>query len=51
MMMIKEIRASYTVEAAGVMAVVFFVMMILINQAFHVHGETVGCFRVHEEVE
>ena len=51
MMMTKGIRASYTVEAAGIMAVVFFVIMILLNQGFHVHGETVGCFRVHEEVE
>ena len=46
MMMTKGIRASYTVEAAGIMAVVFFVIMILLNQGFHV-----GCFRVHEEVE
>lgn len=47
----KGLRASYTVEAAGVMAVVFFVMMILLNQAFHVQRETVGSFAVHEEVE
>ena len=41
MMMTKGIRASYTVEAAGIMAVVFFVIMILKNQGFHVQGETV----------
>lgn len=47
----RGVKASYTIEAAGVMAIVFFVMMILLNQAFHVHAETVGCFAVHEEVE
>lgn len=46
-----KVRASYTVEAAGVMAVVLFTMMVLLNQAFHVHAETTGCFTVHEEVE
>ena len=46
-----KVRASYTVEAAGVMAVVLFAMMVLLNQAFHVHAETAGCFTVHEEVE
>ena len=43
--------ASYTIEAAGVMAVVLFTMMVLLNQAFHVHAETTGCFIVHETVE
>jgi hypothetical protein len=47
----KEVIASYTVEAAGVMAIIFFVIMILLNQAFHVRGETVGKFVLHEEVE
>ncbi len=46
-----KVRASYTVEAAGVMAVVLFTMMVLLNQAFHVHAETAGCFTVHEEVD
>lgn len=45
-----RVRASYTVETAGVMAVVLFIMMVLLSQAFHVHAETAGCFAVHEEV-
>lgn len=45
------LAAEYTVEAAGVMAVVLFTMMILINQAFRLHAETVGCFSLHELVE
>lgn len=47
----RGIDAGYTVEAAGVMAVIFFVMMILLNQAFHVRAETVGKFALHETVE
>lgn len=46
-----RLQASYTVEAAGVMAVLFFTIMILLNQAFHIRAETVGCFQVHEAVE
>ncbi len=45
------LRAGYTVEAAGVMATVFFVIMILMNQAFRLHAETVGYFALHERVE
>lgn len=45
------LAASYTVEAAGVMATVFFIIMILMNQAFRLHGETVGYFALHETVE
>ncbi len=43
--------AEYTVEAAGVMAVVLFTIMTLLHQAFHVRAETVGVFTVHEQVE
>ncbi len=43
--------ASYTVEAAGVMAVVLFTVMFLLNQAFHIRAETVGKFLLHEAVE
>ena len=46
-----KMRASFTVEAAGVMAAVMFVIMILISQALHLRAETVGKFSVHEEVE
>ena len=44
-------RASYTVEAAGVMAVVLLTIMILMNQAFRLRAETVGGFSLHEAVE
>lgn len=44
-------KAEYTVEAAGVMAVMLFTVMILLNQAFHIRAETAGSFRVHETVE
>lgn len=45
------LTAAYTVEAAGVMAVVLFTIMILINQAFRIHAETTGYFALHEAVE
>ena len=48
---VSALRASYTVEAAGVMAVVFFTIMILMNQAFRLHAETVGNFVLHAAVE
>lgn len=46
-----SVRAGYTVEAAGVMALVLFTVMILINQAFRIHGETARAFALHEKVE
>ena len=33
------------------MATVFFIIMILMNQAFRLHAETVGYFALHETVE
>lgn len=45
------LRAGYTVEAAGVMAVVFFTVMVLIGQAFRIHAEVSGSFVLHEAVE
>ena len=47
----RRIPASYTVEAAGIMAAVLFTMMILLDQAFHMRAETVGNFSLHERVE
>lgn len=47
----RTLPGSYTVEAAGVMAVVLFTVMILLNQAFHMRAETVGVFSLHETVE
>ena len=47
----KGIRASYTVEAAGVLEIVLLVVMVLLNHAFHVRAETAGDFTVHEWVE
>lgn len=47
----RTLAGSYTVEAAGVMAVVLFTVLILLDQAFHVRAETVGVFVAHEAVE
>lgn len=47
----RTLPGSYTVEAAGVMAVVLLTIMILLNQAFHMRAEAVGVFTVHETVE
>ncbi|MCC8126383.1 MAG: hypothetical protein LIO92_03155 [Clostridiales bacterium] len=46
-----KLKGSYTVEAAGVFAVVFLTLMFLFTQAFHLRGETVGEFELHEEIE
>lgn len=46
-----SLSASYTVEAAGVMAVVLFTIMILMGQVFRLSGETRGLFQLHEQVE
>ena len=43
--------AAYTVEAAGVMAVVLFTIMTLIGQAFRMQAETLGIFGLHLQVE
>lgn len=48
---VRCLPASYTVEAAGVMALVFFTIMVLMNQAFRMRAETVGGFVLHEMVE
>ena len=47
----KRLRGSYTVEAAGVMAVVFFTMLVLFHQAFYMGAWTAGTFQVHQQVE
>lgn len=47
----RSLKASYTVEATGVMTIIFFVVMILVNRALLVHAETVGNFRLHQTVE
>lgn len=51
MMIHQKVSGSLTVEMAGVMEIVFFSMMVLLQVAFRVRAETVGEFRVHEEVE
>lgn len=50
-MLRRRIRASYTVEAAGVMAAVLVTIMMLLNAAFHIHAETVGAMKLHTQVE
>lgn len=47
----RDLPASYTVETAGVMAVVLFTIMILMGQALRLSGETRGMFQLHEQVE
>lgn len=42
---------GYTVEATGVMAVMFFTILILIGQGFGMRAETAGTFALHEAVE
>ena len=49
--MAQGLRAGYTVEAAGVMTLVLVTVMVLINQAFYIHGATVGAFVLHTKVE
>ena len=47
----KTLRASITVEAAGVMAVVLFTIMVLIGQAMSWNARATGMFALHETVE
>lgn len=42
---------GYTVEAAGVMAVIFFTIMVLLGHGFRIRAEVVGSFALHETVE
>lgn len=48
---LEEDRMGYTVEAAGVMAVIFFTIMTLIGHGFRVRAEVAGTFALHEAVE
>lgn len=50
-MLQRRIRASYTVEAAGVMAAVLVTIMILLSTAFHVHEQVTGALKLHTQVE
>ena len=47
----KGLRASMTVEAAGVMAAVLVTLMVLMGQAMSWSARTAGNFRLHETVE
>lgn len=47
----KTLRASFTVEAAGTMAVVFFTIMILMQQAMNWSVRAREQFVLHETVE
>lgn len=47
----KSLQAGYTVEAAGVMAVVLMTIMVLMSQAFRIHAEVAGKFALHETAE
>lgn len=47
----KQLRAAYTIEATGVMAAVFFTVMLMIRAAFSLNAEVVGIMGLHQEVE
>lgn len=47
----KRLCASITVEAAGVMAVVLFTIMVLMGQAMSWSARAAGMFALHETVE
>lgn len=47
----RRLRAAYTVEATGVMAAVFFTVMLIIRAAFSLNAEVVGIMELHREVE
>lgn len=49
--MAEGLKASYTIEAAGVMAAIGFCMLVLLSQAFRFEAESRGGFQLHEAVE
>ena len=46
-----KLRASMTVEAAGVMAVVLTTLLVLMGQAMNWSARAAGSFALHETVE
>lgn len=46
-----KLRASMTVEAAGVMAVVLITIVVLMGQAMNWSARAAGSFALHETVE
>ena len=46
-----SLRASITVEAAGVMSIVLLTIMLLLGQAMRVSSRAAGMFVLHEEIE
>jgi len=47
----RRLRAAYTVEATGIMAAVFFTVMLIIRAAFSLNAEVVGIMELHRNVE
>lgn len=47
----KRLQASYTVEAAGVMAAVLVTVMLILRAAFSLQAEIARIMNVHQEVE
>lgn len=47
----RRLCAAYTVEATGVMAAVFFTVMLIIRAAFSLNAEVVGIMELHREIE
>ena len=47
----KRLKASYTIEAAYIMAVVLLSLTVMILAAYRIHDETAGAMAVQEAVE
>ncbi len=47
----RRFKASFTIEATFVMAVIFWAIMIIIQAAYNLHDETVGAIILHSAVE
>lgn len=47
----KRLKASYTIEAAYVMAILFLSLSVMILSAYRVHDKTTGAMAVQESVE
>lgn len=47
----KRLKASYTIEAAYVMAILIFSLSAMILSAYRIHDETAGAMAVQESVE
>lgn len=47
----RRLSAAYTIEATGIMAAVFFTIMLIIQAAFFLNAEVVGIMELHQTIE